>query len=180
MRTRCAGGAREGLRARTKYDFVRTFLCTAALEEAASVSRAMDEDGLVPAADQAARLDEFGAHLSELGDKLASRGIRQGGSDVSCMFARRTGAGHRDVELAELSGSEAMLVLVAATIHAFGLAGSLLLIDAPELGMHPEDQVRMFEGLQRLMRDGQLIVATSSPAILRSVSAERVVLLAAP
>ena len=58
-----------------------------------------------------------------------------------------------------------------------GLARSLVLLDTPELCLHPEDQIRLIEGLRVAVAEGQLIVATTSPAILRSVASCQVVVL---
>jgi hypothetical protein len=160
-----------------KYDFVRGYLQGAAFAHASQVVGALDEHGLVLAPEQRSVLAGFGARLAQLTDKLLWLGVRQAGSTARCLFARRAGRGPREVELSELSDSERMLVLLAATTEALGLSRSLVLIDAPELGLHPEDQARMFEGLQSMMFEGQLIAVTTSPAILRSVPADQVVVL---
>ena len=165
---------------RNKYDFVRGYLHGAAFMHAAGIVGAMEEQGLVIASEHGSALAGFAARLTQLTDKLLWLGVRSTDDRARCIFARRTGRGSQDIELSELSDSERMLVLFAATYEALGLSKSLLLVDTPELALHPEDQARVFEGLQAAMREGQLVVATSSPAILRSVPSDQVLILPSP
>ena len=90
------------------------------------------------------------------------------------MFAR---AGGGEVELRDLSDGERAVVLFAAAFERLGLERSVVLIDMPELMLHPEEHVRVFDGLASMLVEGQLIVATTSPAILRAVASNRVWLL---
>jgi hypothetical protein len=66
--------------------------------------------------------------------------------------------------LNELSASEADAVLFSATAALVGLSGSIILVDRPEL--HGIDPVRVLAGLSGLGVDNQLILATSSRALI--------------
>jgi predicted ATP-dependent endonuclease of OLD family len=83
------------------------------------------------------------------------------------------------VELGALTDGERAGLLVAATWVALGLERSLVLVDQAELHIHPEQQPAFFEGLASLLRRGQLVVSTTSPAILRNPSGAKVLVLPA-
>lgn len=163
--------------ANDKYGFVRSYLESSGVSASLATASALAERGLVLSADSAPPGAGFARALAILTDKLQWIGVRMDGARPGCIFARRTATGHATLELRELSHAERMLVLYAATIDALGLARSLVLIDCPELYLHPEDQIRLMEGLRAVLAEGQLIVATTSPAILRSVSGGHVVVL---
>src|SRR5258706_14717461 len=92
------------------------------------------------------------------------------GFDVSaCDLAFVTAAGST-CDLDELSASERQGVLFAATFRRSGVRGSLVLIDTPELQLHPDDHARFFAALQRLEPGNQILAATTSPAILGMVA----------
>jgi hypothetical protein len=79
------------------------------------------------------------------------------------------------VELAGLSDSELAGFLFAGAFIWLGLNGSLVLIDTPELHIHPDDQVRLFRAICELGTDNQIIAATTSPALLASVAPEQII-----
>jgi hypothetical protein len=163
--------------ANDKYAFVRRYLKSNGVSASLTTESVLAERGLVLSADRAPPHAGFARTLANLTDKLQWIGVRMDGARPGCIFARRARNGHVTLELRELSHAERMLVLYAATIDALGLARSLVLIDCPELHLHPEDQIRLMEGLRAVLAEGQLIVATTSPAILRSVASGQVVVL---
>lgn len=79
------------------------------------------------------------------------------------------------VELADLSDSELQGALFALAFVWLGLNGSIVLIDTPELHVHPEEQARFFRAICELGKDNQIIAATTSPEILRSVAPEQII-----
>lgn len=171
-----SGAERIGRR-QSKYDFVRAFIVSSAFGHATGLIRDLQESGLMLADGASSPASRFGARLGQLTDRLVFLGVREGHGELRCVFARRAVRGHRDVELAELTDSERMLVLYAATFEAMGLDRALVLVDGLELHLHPEDQVRALEALRSWASDGQLIITTTSPALLRAVSAEQVLVL---
>ncbi|MFO0611985.1 MAG: hypothetical protein U0414_05335 [Polyangiaceae bacterium] len=78
---------------------------------------------------------------------------------------------------AELTTGERMAVLFAATFDALELEGAIVLVDTPELGIHPSRHTAFLDGLARLVGTGTLIVATTSAAILRALPRDAVKVL---
>jgi hypothetical protein len=170
------GNARVG-QSSEKYAFVRAHLERSGVAAGIATTSALEERGLVLATDADDPHRGFAQVLGLLTDRLHWTGVRMRGGQPACLFARKTPSSHATVELCELSHAERMLVLYAATIDALGLACSLVLLDAPELHLPPEDQIRLIEGLRVALAGGQLIMATTSPAILRSLAVSQVVVL---
>jgi hypothetical protein len=160
-----------------KYAFVRAFLEREGVSHGVALSSGLSDRGLVLQSELGPALAGFARTLKLLTDKLAWAGVRMHGDRVGCMFARRRGQGFETVELADLSHSERMVVLFAGAFEALGLSRSLVLLDSPELYLHPEDHVRLLDGLRAALVDGQLVIATTSPAILRSVPSDHVLVL---
>lgn len=79
-----------------------------------------------------------------------------------------------------MSDSELQGFLFAGAFTWLGLNRSLVLIDTPELFIHPDDHARFFQAICDLGKDNQIIAATSSPAILASVSADQILDLERP
>ncbi len=160
-----------------KYNFVRAFIVSSAFGHATGLVRDLQESGLMLADGTPSPASRFGARLGQLTDRLLFLGVREGNGELRCLFSRRAARGHRDVELAQLTDSERMLVLYAATFEAMGLERALVLIDGLELHLPPEDQIRALEAWRSWTSAGQLIVSTTSPALLRAVSADQVLVL---
>ncbi len=171
---RWADGTQRLSKRREKYGWVRQFLVDSSQADAASTLTSLREQGIVLGGDGRPRKNSFAEALAVLTPRLAWIGSEKAGPEWACLFARAPG---RTVELAALSDSEKMCVLVAASFDALGLARSLVLIDLPEHGLHPEDQAAFFQGFCALFAEGQVIATTSSPAILRSIRREQVVVL---
>lgn len=79
--------------------------------------------------------------------------------------------------LKELSSSETDAVVLAATAVMLGLSHSLVLIDTPELHANPAFVPALAEGLQSLGEGVQILAATRSPELLRSVAPGQVITL---
>ncbi len=77
----------------------------------------------------------------------------------------------------ELSSSELDAVILAATSVLLGLSHSVVLIDSPELFADPAFVPQLAEGLSALGEDVQVIAATRSPELLRSVKPQQVIQL---
>ena len=77
----------------------------------------------------------------------------------------------------ELAGSESAAVLIAATATLLGFERSLVLIDRPEASVDESAIVAWLQALRALAGDLQLLVATSSPALLAAVDPQAVVML---
>lgn len=77
--------------------------------------------------------------------------------------------GRARVEIGDLSDSEISGVLFALAFTWLGLDRSLVLIDTPELHIHPSEQARFVRALSELGTNNQLVVATGSPEVLSIV-----------
>jgi energy-coupling factor transporter ATP-binding protein EcfA2 len=77
----------------------------------------------------------------------------------------------------ELSDAEADAVLFAATASAIGLDRSILLIDRPELFVDAASLPRFVEALRTLGENNQLVLASSSPAVVEALGLAAVVRL---
>ncbi len=69
-----------------------------------------------------------------------------------------------------MSQSEEQGVLFALLFEGIGLRRSIVLLDTPELHLHPTDHARFFHAICKLGEDNQIVVATASPAIVAAVS----------
>lgn len=156
-----------------KYDWVRAWLTKRAGRAAERTMTALAEQGLALGAPVAAEDAGFRNRLAALTDQL--RFVRCGlTAPWPIWFARRDG---REIELAHVSDGEKALVLFAAAYEALVLDRAMVLIDQVEQHLHPEEHARVVETLSHWSRDGQLILTTSSPAVLRSVPSAAVVVL---
>jgi predicted ATPase len=75
-----------------------------------------------------------------------------------------------DIKLDELSTGEQQLFIKALNLKMMALKNSLILIDEPELSLHPNWQNHILRVYQNIANQGdnQLIVATHSPQIISS------------
>ncbi len=75
-----------------------------------------------------------------------------------------------DIKLDELSTGEQQLFIRALSLKMMGLKNSIILIDEPEISLHPNWQNHILRVYQNIAKDGdnQLIIATHSPQIVSS------------
>jgi predicted ATPase len=88
----------------------------------------------------------------------------------------RDGAIH---DLTELSSGEKQMIVLMAELHRLWRPGSLVLIDEPELHLHPAWQTKLLTRLEELQaeRGGQVILATQSAHLFRIAKPGTTVLL---
>jgi energy-coupling factor transporter ATP-binding protein EcfA2 len=163
-------------RAPEKYAGLIEGLRAAALAEAARTADAMRASGLVLRGATPGAVAAFGEALSAmLPDlRLDSVELASGGA---LRFVRRT---REVVGLDELSESERQGVLFALAFPHFGLAGSLVLIDEPELHVHAAHRARILHALVGLGRDNQIIAATGAAELVVAASPGQVIDLSRP
>ena len=79
-----------------------------------------------------------------------------------------------DIKLDELSTGEQQLFIRALSLKMMGLQDSIILIDEPEISLHPNWQNHILRVYQNIAKDGdnQLIIATHSPQIVSSAPNE--------
>ena len=77
----------------------------------------------------------------------------------------------------ELSSGEKQLFLRTLAIKMLEPGNSIIMIDEPELSLHPKWQQKIVDVYRKIGRNNQIILATHSPHILGSVEKENIILL---
>ena len=80
-------------------------------------------------------------------------------------------------DINELSSGEKQLFLRTLAIKMLNPQNSIILIDEPELSLHPKWQQRIVDVYKKIGKNNQIIIATHSPHILGSVKKENIMLL---
>ena len=155
-----------------KYRPLRGYLIEAILNDGLSLAETVRERGIaVRRAEPDAQTGIREALRALLRDK-AFDGIDRPESGYRVRFRCRDG---EIVDLDELSASERQAVLFGVTFLRSGVHRSLVLIDSPELHVHPRRQTDFFSALCALGRDNQIIAATTSPELLSAVRTDQVI-----
>lgn len=82
-----------------------------------------------------------------------------------------------EFDINDLSSGEKQLFLRTLSIKMLEPKNSIILIDEPELSLHPKWQQRIIEVYKKIEENNQIIIATHSPHILGSVSSENIFIL---
>ena len=82
-----------------------------------------------------------------------------------------------EFDINDLSSGEKQLFLRTLSIKMLEPNNSIILIDEPELSLHPKWQQKIIEVYKKIGKNNQIIVATHSPHILGSVSNENIFIL---
>ena len=82
-----------------------------------------------------------------------------------------------EFDINELSSGEKQLFLRTLSIKMLEPEDSIILIDEPELSLHPKWQQQIIKVYQSIGKNNQIIVATHSPHILGSVPSENIIIL---
>ena len=82
-----------------------------------------------------------------------------------------------EFDINDLSSGEKQLFLRTLSIKMLEPKNSIILIDKPELSLHPEWQQRIIEVYKKIGENNQIIIATHSPHILGSVTSENIFIL---
>ena len=80
-------------------------------------------------------------------------------------------------DINSLSSGEKQLFLRTLAIKTMEPQNSIILIDEPELSLHPKWQQRIVDVYRKIGKNNQIIIATHSPHILGSVRKENIMLL---
>lgn len=82
-----------------------------------------------------------------------------------------------EFDINDLSSGEKQLFLRTLSIKMLEPKNSIILIDEPELSLHPKWQQRIIEVYKKIGENNQIIIATHSPHILGSISNENIFIL---
>ena len=160
---------------RDKYVDFRLYLRALVLSDAARLAQLLDAQGIVLRSQQPDALAPFKEAIAALLPDLRLATIELEDRTARVWFQRRDGV---RVELDELSESEQQAVLFAVTFRRLGLNHSVILIDTPDLHLHPRRHAAFFAGLLELGRDNQIVAATTSAELCAAARPEQVIDLA--
>lgn len=90
------------------------------------------------------------------------------------IFTNSSGA---EFDINGLSSGEKQIFLRTLSIKMLDPINSIILIDEPEISLHPKWQQRIVEVYKKIGKNNQIIIATHSPHILGSVDKDSIFLL---
>lgn len=86
-------------------------------------------------------------------------------------------SGDQEFDINGLSSGEKQLFVRALTLKMMGINNGVILVDEPEISMHPKWQQRIMKVYQSIGENNQVIAATHSPHVVASVKKESVKIL---
>ncbi len=158
-----------------KYAGLRACLNDLMSAEANRVTEALTAHGIVLRSRIPGPLVPMVQSIHDMLPDVAFAAVERGDRSPRVFFNRRNGI---RVELDELSSSEEQGVLFGTTIARYGLSHSVLLVDTPEMHIHPRRHVDFFAALSGCGRDNQIIAATTSAELLATARPEQIIDLA--
>lgn len=117
--------------------------------------------------------DEINEIFEILDIDVKAEDISQDGKNMP-IFENSSGD---EFDINELSSGEKQLFLRTLAIKMLNPENSIILIDEPELSLHPKWQQRIVDVYRKIGKNNQIIIATHSPHILGSVKKENIMLL---
>lgn len=100
-------------------------------------------------------------------------GLRKVGEKIP-LFRNSSG---KEFDINGLSSGEKQLFVRALTLKMINANNSIILIDEPEISLHPKWQQKILKVYEKIGENNQIIIATHSPHIVSSAKAESVFLL---
>lgn len=160
-----------------KYAGLRAHLRDLVLADAARLTQLLDTQGIALRVRQPDALAPYREAIAAILPNLRLATVEPEDRSARVLFRKRDDT---LIELSDLSDSEHQGVLFATTFRRFGLNRSVLLIDSPELHVHPRRHADFFAALVGLGRDNQIIATTTSPGILSAARPEQIIDLSRP
>ena len=117
--------------------------------------------------------DEINEIFENLNIDVKVEDMSQDGRNIT-LFTNSAGD---KFDINELSSGEKQLFLRTLAITMLNPENSIILIDEPELSLHPKWQQRIVDVYRKIGENNQIIIATHSPHILGSVRKENIMLL---
>lgn len=85
--------------------------------------------------------------------------------------------GRHEYDYEGLSGGEAMALLLLTRMVSENVHRSIVMIEEPELHLHPVWQRKLLYALQRIGKDNQIIATSHSPYLMRAVAPAEIIAL---
>ncbi|MEP7123369.1 MAG: AAA family ATPase, partial [Byssovorax sp.] len=160
-----------------KYAGLRVYLRDLVLADAGRLSQALATQGIAIRTRQPDALGPMREAIALVLQNVRLANVEPDDRSARVFFHKRDGT---LVELEDLSSSEQQAVLFATTFQRFGLNRSVVLVDSPELYVHPRRQADFFAAVVGLGHDNQIIAATMSAGILSAARPEQIIDLSRP
>jgi energy-coupling factor transporter ATP-binding protein EcfA2 len=160
----------------SKYGVERAWLMDRLSADLAAAGSTLAGRGVLLSGQAPDSLAGVRAAIASLAPHLRLLGLSSNGPRATARFAR---SDRTEVDLDDLSSGEQQAVLFALAFHRLALSRSVVLVDTPELHVHPSDHARFFRALTGLGEDNQIIAATCSQGILSTVPPEQIIDLGA-
>ncbi|AGB71039.1 MULTISPECIES: AAA family ATPase [Rhizobium] len=153
--------------------------------EDAAVWAENNPDQPVPLDVRRKRISRFDDALSQMLSHVRFHSIERIVVDhINPRFQIKFKKGDKLIELNDLSAGEKQIILRSSFLlqHQGSLSGAIVLVDEPELGLHPNWQARILGFYRKLIPDEkrettQFIVATHSPFVVHDAKATKVIIL---
>ena len=117
--------------------------------------------------------DEINAIFDLLDLDIEMIGVNKDSNNMP-LFKNKFGA---EFDINSLSSGEKQLFLRAMTLKMLDINNSVILIDEPEISLHPKWQQKIVKVYEEIGENNQIIIATHSPHIVSSVKSESLKLL---
>ena len=117
--------------------------------------------------------DEINSLFNLLDIDIEMVGVNKDNNNMP-LFKNRFGA---EFDINSLSSGEKQLFLRAMTLKMLDINNSVVLIDEPEISLHPKWQQKIVKVYESIGENNQIIIATHSPHIVSSVKSESLKLL---
>lgn len=117
--------------------------------------------------------DEINSIFSLIDIDVEMVGVKKDESNIP-IFKNKMGA---EFDINSLSSGEKQLFVRALTLKMLDINNSIVLIDEPEISLHPKWQQKIVKIYENIGENNQIIIATHSPHIVSSVKAESLKLL---
>ena len=117
--------------------------------------------------------DEINSIFNLLDMDIEMVGINKDSNNMP-LFKNKFGT---EFDINSLSSGEKQLFLRAMTLKMLDINNSVILIDEPEISLHPKWQQKIVKVYEGIGENNQIIIATHSPHIVSSVKSESLKLL---
>lgn len=172
-----AEGRQRPARDPGKYAPLLAWLTDAARGNLAELGQIVEQRGVARRVGLPDSLAPVKKAIAGLAPQLRLLGLDAGDSASGLAFARATG---ERLSFEDLSDSEHQAVLFAVLFARIGLGHSIVLVDTPELFIHPTAQTSFFQSILALGEDNQIVAATSSSALLDAAVPRQIIRLSRP
>ncbi|HLP44612.1 MAG TPA: AAA family ATPase [Candidatus Kapabacteria bacterium] len=117
--------------------------------------------------------EEINSIFKELEIESWITGLKKDGSRMP-IFRNKTG---KEFDITGLSSGEKQLFLRIISLKMLEINNSVILVDEPEISLHPSWQQRIIRVYENIGKNNQVIVATHSPHVVSSVPNESIRIL---